>query len=256
MRSKLFLLFLAVLVLTFFARDNYRGVTDIRPEVLRDPSQTEIKDPTPINFEKDGFKYELSPLFNYEISGLVVHRRIYNRWYSLSRTDSVFPIDLCVIWGENVKSGVYKYRDVKFSQDSRWCWYKYKDGHVVINEAGSNNHLVIRDDDFERLANKIRAGDQIRLTGKLVNVEAKPLFKPERYEPKELIWLTSTIRTDTGAGACETIFVEGIEILKKGNTISSFLFTASLYGIVAVILWFIAGIIMEAYGLGPPIPSV
>ena len=40
---------------------------------------------------------------------------------------------------------------------------------------------------------------------------------------------TSTIRTDDGAGACEIIYVEDVQILKKGNPVSYYLFKSALF---------------------------
>ena len=239
MRFKLFILLLVLLTITYFTRENYRFVDDIVPEVMQEPVQTDVLDKNPVQFEKNGFSYTANPLFEYDISGLVVHRQTYNQWWSLSRTDTVFPMDLCVIWGDNIKSGAYKKRGTSFSQDYRFCLYRYNEGYAILNEALSNNHLVIKDDDLYKIAQSIRTGDQIRIRGKLVDVEAKPLSKPEKYEPENLIWKTSIMRTDSGAGACETIFVESIEILKIGNPISSLLFTLSYYGVIILIIWFL-----------------
>lgn len=247
MRFKLFLILSSILLVTYFTRDNYRSVRDIDPTVMRDPIQTEAHDKTPFQFQKNGFFYTVNPLYEYEITGIVVHRLIYDRWFSLSRTDTVFPMDLCIIWGDNVKSGVYREKNVTFSQDFRFCLYTtYQKEHIILNQSLSNNHLVIKDDDLYQLAQTVRAGDQIRIRGKLVDIKAVPLTKPERYEPQNLIWKTSTIREDAGAGACETIFVESIEILKRGNPISLILFNESYYGILVIIVW---SIISFAYSL-------
>ncbi|OGZ98001.1 MAG: hypothetical protein A3D57_02685 [Candidatus Sungbacteria bacterium RIFCSPHIGHO2_02_FULL_46_12] len=247
MRKKLFLIFIGIWLVTYFTQDRYRWVTDISPEVLTDPIQTKVADGKPILFTKDGFSYTLTPLFDYDISGLVVHRMIYNRWFSLSRTDSVFFMDLCMIWGENVKRGTYRNGDVDFLQDARFCRYSYGEGHEIFNNALSNNHLVIRDDDKERLVEAIQAGDQVRIRGKLVNVEAKALANPERYEPTDLLWPTSTTRDDTGAGACETIFVESVEILRRGNPSSRVLHSVSFYGIIILFVWALGELTFEVY---------
>jgi hypothetical protein len=235
-KSKLFILFFIVALITFFTKDSYKSVVDIDPQVLREPIQTQEGSYTPITFTKDGFSYKVMPLYSYDLAGLVVHKQIYNAWYSLSRVDSVFPIDVCMIWGANIRSGIYKAKDAKFTQDFRFCLFSYGGNIPILNEGISNNHFVISNEKLEKLAKAINAGDQVRIRGKLANVEARPLTSAEKYEPDNLIWNTSITRADIGAGACETIYVESIEILKKGNPISNFLFTASIYSMLAIIL--------------------
>ncbi len=236
MRSKLFVVLFIIAAITFFTKEHYRGITDIHPEVLREPEQTEVASEEPFIFNKDGFAYRVTPLQNYDISGLVVHRQTYNAWYSISRIDRVFPVDLCMIWGENVRSGAYQNSDAKFTQDSRFCYFLSSGGKPIINEAVSNNHLVIQISSLEKVAKAISAGDQVRIRGKLVNVEARPLTSPEKYEPDDLVWDTSVVRDDVGEGADETIYVESIEILKQGNPVSHWLFNISFYVLIAILL--------------------
>ena len=87
----------------------------------------------------------------------------------------------------------------------------------------SNNHLVIDSEKIEKKINQLSVGDQIKIKGKLVNVHAENLGKPGKYDPKLFEWNSSTKREDTGGGACETIYIEDIEIIKKGNAISYYL---------------------------------
>jgi len=52
-------------------------------------------------------------------------------------------------------------------------------------------------------------GDQIRFTGVLAEYSHNHGFPFKRG--------TSTVRTDTGNGACETVYVNKIDILKSGG---------------------------------------
>ena len=92
-RKLLFITFVIIFIVTFFIRDNYRNITEIEPQVLNQPNQVEAANKNVINFEKDGYSYEITPLYDYEISALVVHRLIYDVWYSLRETDSAFIDD-------------------------------------------------------------------------------------------------------------------------------------------------------------------
>lgn len=239
-RKYLFIILPVVLAITFFSRNDYRSVADIDSEILRDPIQTQLKSANPITFQKDNFSYTITPLYDYDIAGLLVHHLNYNTWYSLSRVDSVFPTDLCLIWGDNIKNGSYKSKSVRFTQDFRFCLYYYSGNDTPINNSeASNNHLVIQSDNLRKIAENLNTGDQVRIKGKLVNVEARPIGNIGDYEPNDLIWPTSVTRDDSGAGACEVIYVESIQILKKGNPISNLFFLLSNYGLFLTILWVI-----------------
>jgi hypothetical protein len=74
----------------------------------------------------------------------------------------------------------------------------------------------------------------------LVNVKAVLADRGGRYDSAAMTWNTSTTRTDTGAGACEVIYVEQVEMLQPANVLSRNLFRASLAGLGLVLLWEIA----------------
>lgn len=235
----LFLTLLLIFGITFFTRKNVRNVDEIMPEVLNEPIQQEIYSKEVIGFDKDGYKYQLTPLYNYEISGLLVSKMNY-RIFSIHKYESVFPMDLCLIWGSNVESGVYKNRTVKFSQDCRWCWVNWS-GNVNFNlNEMSNNHLLINNKDLESKVKTLMASDQIKIKGKLVNVKANIVGKAGKFNSQSISWKTSATRTDSGSGACEVIYVEDIEILKKGNAISYYLFRISFYGLGLLVIWNVA----------------
>lgn len=236
LNRNLFLVFFAVFAVTFFTRNNSRGVREIAPEVLRQPVQRKIYAAEIIRFTRYGFSYEVKPLYEYVINALIVNK-MYYRLFSIYNYDKVFPMDLCLIWGSNVESGVFRNKSVKFSQDCRWCWAEWF-GNVNFNlDEMSNNHLLLNNPKLERKIKTLVIGDQIKIKGKLVNVKANLVGKPGRFDEKNLTWNTSTTRTDSGAGACEVIYVEDLQILKKSNVISYYLFHISLYGLLALIIW-------------------
>jgi len=226
----LFCVLIITIAVTFFTRGNYRKVEKIHPEVLKEPIQTELADKQVIKFSKDEYRYELTPLYQYEINGLVVHKMDYT-FFSIYKRDSVFPLDLCLIWGENTKSKVYQSKSLQFSQDARFCFYRWQ-GKVTFDHAAlSNNHLVINNETLEKKIKKISTGDQVEIKGKLVNIKATNLGEAGTFDPEVFEWNSSTDREDSGAGACETIYVEDIKIIKKSNPISHDLYELSFYGL-------------------------
>jgi len=236
MNKFLFIFLATLLAITFFTRSNFRRNIAIQPEVLLEPIQTEPADKSLVQFTRDGYDYVLTPVFDYEISGLVVHTFDYS-WLHFYKSDVTFPVDLCMIWGKNIISGAYQHPSLKFSQDSRWCQYRWR-GQLDFNGSElSNNHLLIDNDALKKLAKSLSAGDQVKIIGKLVNVEAKGVGKLDTYDPEMFRMNTSTTRTDSGAGACEIIFVEDLIILKKGNPLSQMVFQGSIYGLAVWLMY-------------------
>lgn len=228
-------LLIITLIITYFTRNNYRRIDNINPEVLIAPKQDSLEDNKPFTFDRKGYRYEITPLYDYEINGFIVSSYNYNliKFY---KKDNVFPVDLCMLWGKNVENKIYQSKGVSFSQDTRFCYYSYSEINSFNNNEISNNHIVVDSDKLEKQFESLSAGDQVKIKGKLVNVKATSISKLNEYDPPYFEWNSSTTREDTGAGACETIYVEELEVLQKGNPISTFLFTFSIYGLIAFVI--------------------
>jgi len=80
-------------------------------------------------------------------------------------------------------------------------------------------------------------GDQVRIKGKLINVYAKLVGNRSEFDSEWLKWNTSITRTDTGAGACEVIYVEDVQILRKANSISYYLYNLSSWSLLLLLGW-------------------
>lgn len=237
-----YLALLAVMSITFFTRNDYRSVSSINDESKLAPKQTETK-AKPFVYNFDGIGYEVTPLFEYELRGMVVSRLDYEKAFDAknSADDKLFPTDLCMIWGENLTSGIYKSRSTSFSQGGRWCTWSWKEGVGIVNEAVANNHLMFTDPNVKKKIKNIKAGDQIKIIGKLVDVKTvTPNTPPEKIVSRH----SSTVRTDTGGTSCEDILVEDIIVLQKNRNISQTLFIVSLIGsglftVMFLISWFL-----------------
>lgn len=185
--------------------------------------------------------YRIKPLFNYHLNGVVVTYSnadgFGNIWHHRRWHDFINIRDLCVIWGDNVRSGVY--RKMNFSSDSWTCWYGWKDhdtGKAFHSEQLSNNHLLVDTRWLKRRLLEAEPGDQIQFSGLLVEYE-NPAHGFKRG--------TSVVRNDSGNGACETVFLDSFTVIKKANPGWRFLYFwskwISLISLLAVIvLLFIA----------------
>ncbi len=236
LKLALFCILLAVFLISFFYKDDFHRRTEIVPDALNDPVQTDLKDKTPVTFERDGYSYKVTPLYDYDISGMLVHKNDY-RFFSLDKVDNAIPFDFCMIWGQNLATGTYEDSSLKFSQDSRFCNATWGPGVGLKISDVSNNHLIINDDNVAKEAKNVSVGDQVRIKGELVNLQA---VRNDQQETET--WHTSVTRDDTGAGACEVILVKDIEILGKSDSSMRILNKIAFWGLILFIpvniIWF------------------
>jgi hypothetical protein len=71
-----------------------------------------------------------------------------------------------------------------------------------IIESSANMHLIPADDSIERAITRTRVGDIVSFDGYLVEADWANGGK----------WVSSLSRSDTGAGACELVWVENFSI--------------------------------------------
>ena len=227
---------LVTLGITWCVRDRLDTVCEIHSEAGLEPTQTRLTNAPAFAFSRNGYAYQVEPLFQYVLRGLVVHRLDYS-WFSIDRSEKAFPLDLCVIWGGNLSNGLHRAETLHFSQDCRWCWAQWHGQLGFRMDELSNNHLLVDDPALERQLQQIRTGDQIKLTGQLVNVKARATSAVGQYDSPVSVWKTSTTRTDSGAGACEVIYVTSIEILKPGNQLARWLYRLAGYSLLIFVGW-------------------
>lgn len=209
-------LFAACVVLHLFARwqaSQFPAPDDISPELLAEPKQT----PTsrkPFTAYAGDVEYTITPLYNYEIHGMVTScatAHSFTDIYHGAWNDYLNVKDLALIWGGNVSSGIY--RKLKFRSDTWTAWVQtkssatYADWQRFSMTQMSNNHLISDDPDLLKLIHKTGRGDQVRIVGMLAEYSHDGGFHRG----------SSTSRTDTGNGACETVFVEEFEVLQWSN---------------------------------------
>jgi len=229
----IFIGMLAAYLPTLFIKNDYRRVDSIVPEALGQPAQSKIEAASPFQFSDGDYRYTAHPLYNYEIAAMIVHRMDYRR-FSIHKTDSVFPMDLCLMWGDSLKKKSYQNKSLKFSQDFRFCLYRWQGERPFNLSEVSNNHLLIKDDGLKRMLKGLSSGDQIKITGQLVNVEAEKLSAGDPYNPEKIRWNSSLGRDDQGAGACEVILVEDLRILQKSNPASYLVNKISKFGLLGI----------------------
>ena len=136
------------------------------------------------------------------LASFELHARVLARErYRFDRAAELSPVDLALGWGRMSDSSVLARIEIR--QQDRW--YYWSSPELPIPEAeitshSANMHMipatpVVRD----RLLD-VRVGQVIRLRGQLVRAEGL-----DRWT-----WTSSLSRQDTGAGACEVIWVESV----------------------------------------------
>ena len=203
--------------------------SEILNELKKDPLQTKTQAQS-FETEKNGIVYVIEPIYDYELSGLIVsyhHSSSLFDYYHEKWEDYLNIKDICVIWDENIETGVYE--KMKFKNKSYSCWTEFKLGTTqedwieFKNENLSNSHLLSNNKEMDKKILDAKKGDQIYLKGYLANYS----IKDGTFSRK-----SSTTRTDTVMGACETIFVEDFLVLKEANTNWRHIYEISKYLLV------------------------
>ena len=213
----------AAFFVSFIMKDRLPGRSGIRPELLQDPVQTKGDLPDPFDVTRKGVTYTVTPLFSYELWGMVVSYHHADSFADISHeawNDYLNVKDICVLWGRNLETAVYS--RMTFKNRDFTCFYRYPDeetGLIFSEDCLSNNHLLPADTIVAGTIMSARKGDQVHLKGWLVNYGIQG--SPEKR-------LTSTTRKDRGNGACETVFVEEFEVLRAANPAWRALYKLSL----------------------------
>lgn len=211
--SKIFRILMWVAFITcavsFFFKNQLPPPERIDVSLKEEPLQ-EITDQKAFSVNRGGVVYNVQPKYSYDLRGLVVSEHSADTlfdYYHKRWGDVLNVKDICVVWGDNVSSGVYN--DISFKNGSWTCYAKTDSNQAFAKfrqDQFSNNHLLAGSDKIKKALNSINEGDQVRIVGYL-----------SEYSHGDFLRGTSVVRTDTGNGACETIFVTGVEILRRAT---------------------------------------
>jgi hypothetical protein len=212
------------LAVAFWNRHDLPGDIDFVAQLKQEPRQRPIAKP-PSTVPYAGIDYRVEPLFSYELYGLVVSYRQHDGESSMHRwsNDHLNMADVCVVWSDTAFSPTLTKLD--FWNGIFTCNVQTRDSVAWTNfkmNQLSNNHLISADPFIRDRVAEVRIGDQIRIKGSLARYGAAGGG----------LRGTSTTREDTGDGACETILVDGFEIVAPGSSG----WRAAMYAALAVLL--------------------
>jgi hypothetical protein len=202
------LLAVAALTCLYVAYDTARswptGGVAAPPVVLGPEPVQEALDPViPKQVHRGDRTFFLLQTHRYAVTGQVLSAHAYD----LAWTNDFFDVDLGLAWGDQVDRLTRTYT---FYQDARWLFWRSDtpvadDERMYITTHVGNVHTIPADgnDRIARALRSVRAGDRVALDGKLVTIEDAATNVLSR---------SSTSRSDTGAGACEILYVERLQI--------------------------------------------
>ena len=217
-------------VFSFFMRNRLPDRSLILEPLLQSPVQSDAGVPEPFEVRRKDVDYTVTPLFSYELWGLIVSYHDASSFIDVSHkqwNDFLNTKDVCVIWGRNVETGVYE--RMRFRNRDFTCFYRYPDeaaAELFSESCLSNNHLLPDGPLVAEAVRKARKGDQVRFKGWLAAYGVKGAAYQRR---------SSTVRNDRGNGACEVVYVTEFEVLREANAAWRVLHRLSL-GVAALAL--------------------
>ena len=163
--------------------------------VSADPVQSEPGDVPPL--DKTG--YQIRSLAKYEIKARVLSSERY-RWDAGA---DLVPIDLAVGWGAMSNTAVLDKLDIW--QSGRWYQWRAQAFPLPpeeITRLSANMHLIPADNSVAKQISKARTGQMVTMKGYLVEARRADGF----------VWTSSLSRVDSGAGACELMWVSSFVV--------------------------------------------
>ena len=225
------------LTVSFWASKQLPKVDAIVEEMVNEPIQKPTRTQS-FDFDYRGETYLVDPVADYELWGVVVTHNDITGMTDITHTeDSVDIKDICVVWGNNIKSN--DYRDVSYSSGDFTCFFSYGRQIRFYHDKLSNNHLLSDSQQVRETIRDVQIGDQVYLKGMLVNYAwaSQPNWKRS----------SSITRKDTGKRACEVVFVDEFEILKASNATANMMFTLSIWLVLLSIVLKFAAIAFAPY---------
>lgn len=166
--------------------------------VPAEPVQTAIDDTREITLGR----WRLTPRARYEVTARVLGREDY-RFDAIA---DLAPTDLALGWGPMSDSRVL--RSLEISQSARFYSWRPADAEMPISEHevtnhSANTHVIPAS---RLVGSKL---DRLRSSGQVIHLKG---LLVDGVRDDGVTVRTSLTRSDSGAGACEVLLVEEIEI--------------------------------------------
>jgi hypothetical protein len=161
-----------------------------------EPIQNERARKPPFDFHG----YHITPVAQFTVRARVLSREEYH----VGREADLSPLDFALGWNRMADDAVLA--QMRISQGSRFYLYRWENEPPIppeeIVRSSANMHLAPADAGVARELDRVRTGAVVTLRGWLIDVDGSDGWH----------WRTSRTREDTGAGACEIIWVESVAV--------------------------------------------
>jgi len=189
---------LSLFIVAGFWQHDQNRVIDHEPGVLvrSKPVQRNLVSAAPIVYKG----YEILPQADFTVEARVLSREK----YYFDESAELSPLDLALGWGPMSDSAVIDKLDIE--QSVRFYTWRMERSPISLAEVirhSSNMHMIPANEQVAEQLAAVRTGNLVTIQGKLVNIRSAKGFS----------WNSSMSRTDTGAGACEVIYVTGVQKL-------------------------------------------
>ncbi|MGH1403094.1 MAG: hypothetical protein ACRBDL_02515 [Alphaproteobacteria bacterium] len=200
--KKLFLICVIGYAVFYFWGQEGGGVLSIDPasstshKVWQEPKQKNLSGRSQKPFKSGHLKL----LAEYEITARVLA----SKYYSDGKNATIAPLDLAVGWGQMADPGVYN--RIQITQSNRfyrWWTSKYPIPRRNIESKSVNMHIIPANAEIAKKLKSAKKHKILTMKGYLVHYR-------EGNSRNWWEWKSSMVRTDTGDGACELMYVEDI----------------------------------------------
>jgi hypothetical protein len=147
--------------------------------------------------------------------------------------DHLNVADLCVVWGHDARD--VDLHAFEFSNGEFTCSFRTssdKDWQSFRLDEISNNHLLTADPSLRARIGEVAPGDHVHFEGYLASYSNRSGFRRD----------TSTTRTDTGNGACETTYVTAFDIVDAAPRWWRRLQSAGAWGMLLISAGWLIGV--------------
>lgn len=171
------------------------GPVSTPPGVLapEDPAQAACE---PQAWDVNGYKVSALASFSMKARVLSTER------YRFDREADLVPEDVAFGWGQMSDKRILDQMEI--DQSGRWYHWTCKEFPISrgnIETHSANMHLIPADALVRRAILSLRTGQVVSLDGFLV-----------RADSGDWHWISSLTRNDTGAGACEVVYVQRLAV--------------------------------------------
>lgn len=167
------------------------------PNALREPVQGEPAR-EPFAETRGRRTFRITPRAAYDVAARVGATERYRSGAS----GALIPWDFVLTWGAATREPAWS--RISYLQTGRFYNWRCDDSldPAYVASHTANTHLIPASGRVASALAHVRRGDVVRLEGDLVDVDG----------PDGFVWRTSLTRTDSGPGACETLYVRAVTI--------------------------------------------